>query len=258
MNKQIRNCYLNVQGWMVTDLRLKGNDLFLFALIYGFCQNREAAFTGSLDYLCQWTNTSERTVQNTINRLVNAGLIVKHSRQGETNVIKVNHALIDKILNDAETAQNSENSDYCDDYNQSINQDEKSHENANHDEINAVIPFMAESKSTAKSTKITAETLVNQYGVSEQVALDWIGMRKSKRAPISETVVNGLIREATKVNLTLDNVLQICVERNWQGFQASWLLREANDLKQQIERNQQKRSIAEQVAEFRKKHGLTQ
>lgn len=253
MNKQIRNCYLNIQGWMVTDLRLKGNDLFLFALIYGFCQNREAAFTGSLDYLCQWTNASERTVQNTINRLVNAGLIIKQSRQGETNVIKVNHDLIDKILNDndAETAQNSENSDFCDDADKSIDQDEKSHENANHDEINA-------SPVTAKSIKITAETLVNQYGVSERVALDWLAMRKSKRAPISGTVINGLIREAGKANLTLDNVLQICVERNWQGFQAAWLLREVNDLKQQIERNQQKRSIAEQVAEFRKKHGLTQ
>lgn len=253
MNKQIRNCYLNIQGWIVTDLRLKGNDLFLFALIYGFCQNREAAFTGSLDYLCQWTNTSERTVQNTINRLVNAGLIIKQSRQGETNVIKVNHDLIDKILNDndAETAQNSENSDFCDDADKSINQDEKSHENANHDEINA-------SPVIAKSIKITAETLINQYGVSEQVALDWLAMRKSKRAPISGTVIKGLIREAEKANLLLDNVLQICVERNWLGFQAAWLLREVNDMKQQIERNQQKRSIAEQVAEIRKKHGLTQ
>ena len=258
MNKQIRNCYLNIQGWIVTDLRLKGNDLFLFALIYGFCQNREAAFTGRLDYLCQWTNTSERTVQNTINRLVNAGLIIKQSRQGETNVIKVNHDLIDKILNAAETAQNSENSDFCDDADKSINQDDKSHENANHDEIDAVIPFIQESKSTltAKSTKITAGTLTTEYGVSEQVALDWIAMRKSKRAPISQTVIDGLMREAKKANLTLDNVMQICVERNWQGFQAAWLLREVNDMKQQIERNQQKRSIEEQVAEFRKKHGL--
>ena len=242
---------------MVTDLRLKGNDLFLFALIYGFCQNREAAFTGSLDYLCQWTNTSERTVQNTINRLVNAGLIIKQSRQGETNVIKVNHELIDKILhdNDAETAQNSENSDFCDDIGKSINKDEKSHENANHNEIDAVTPFMQESKSTEK---ITAETLVNQYGVSEQVALDWVAMRKSKRAPISGTVISGLIREAEKANLTLDNVLQICVERNWQGFQAAWLLREVNDMKQQIERNQHQRSAAEQFAEIRRKHGLTE
>ena len=195
MNKQIRirNCYLNIQGWMVTDLLLKGNELFLFALIYGFCQNREASFTGSLDYLCQWTNTSERTVQNTINRLVNAGIIIKQSRQGETNVIKVNHDLIDKILNDndAETAQNSENSDFCDDADKSINQDEKSHENANHDGL-VIIPFMQERKSTvkAKSITITAETLVNQYGVSEQVALDWMAMRKSKRAPISETVIS--------------------------------------------------------------------
>ena len=93
--------------------------------------------------------------------------------------------------------------------------------------------------------------------MSEQVALDWMAMRKSKRAPISETVINGLIREAGKANLTLDNVLQICVERNWQGFQAAWLLREVNDMRQQIERNQKQRSVGEQFAEIRRKHGLT-
>ena len=244
---------------MVTDLKLKGNDLFLFALIYGFCQNREAVFTGSLDYLCQWTNTSERTVQNVLNRLIDAGLIVKYSRQGETNAIKINHDLIDKILNDndAENATNCENSDFISNDDKSIKETEKSHENANNDGL-GIIPFMQESKSTvkAKSITITAETLVNQYGVSEQVALDWLAMRKNKRAPISGTVINGLIREAIKANLTLDNVLQICVERNWQGFQASWLLREVNDMKQQIERNQRSRSIEEQVAEIRKQHGL--
>lgn len=241
---------------MITDLNLKGNDLFIFALIYGFCQNREACFTGSVSYISQWTNTSERTVQNALSALMKAGLIIKYSRQGDTNIIKVNHDLIDKILNE----QNSENSDIFDDGNKSINQDVKTHENANHDEIGAVIPFMQESKSIERkptSNKITAETLVNEYGVSEQVATDWLSMRKSKRAPISGTVIKGLIREAKKANLTLDNVLQICVERNWQGFQASWLLREVNDLKQQIERNQHQRSVESQFAEIRRKHGLT-
>ena len=30
--------YITVQGWMVTDLNLKGNELLIYACIYGFSQ----------------------------------------------------------------------------------------------------------------------------------------------------------------------------------------------------------------------------
>ena len=30
--------YINIQGWMRTDLDLKGNELLVYAIIYGFSQ----------------------------------------------------------------------------------------------------------------------------------------------------------------------------------------------------------------------------
>ena len=36
--KDISKNYLNIQGWMVQDLELKGNELLAYALIFGFCQ----------------------------------------------------------------------------------------------------------------------------------------------------------------------------------------------------------------------------
>ena len=41
MAKQIKvreDNYFAVQGWMVTELKLKGNALMLYAIIYGFSQ----------------------------------------------------------------------------------------------------------------------------------------------------------------------------------------------------------------------------
>ena len=54
MAKQIKvreDNYFAVQGWMVTELKLKGNALMLYAIIYGFSQTTNTAFTGSVDYL---------------------------------------------------------------------------------------------------------------------------------------------------------------------------------------------------------------
>ena len=70
MAKQIKvreDNYFAVQGWMVTELKLKGNALMLYAIIYGFSQTTNTAFTGSVDYLCEWLGgVSRPTVINTL------------------------------------------------------------------------------------------------------------------------------------------------------------------------------------------------
>lgn len=72
--------YFCVQGWMVTELGLKGNALMLYAIIYGFSQTANTAFTGSVDYLCEWLGgVSRPTVINTLDNLVEKGLLTKSS-----------------------------------------------------------------------------------------------------------------------------------------------------------------------------------
>ena len=46
------NNYINIQGWMVSKLNLKGNDLLIYAIIYGFSQTNNQRFTGynSINY----------------------------------------------------------------------------------------------------------------------------------------------------------------------------------------------------------------
>lgn len=83
MAKQIKvreDNYFAVQGWMVTELKLKGNALMLYAIIYGFSQTTNTAFTGSVDYLCEWLGgVSRPTVINTLDNLVKQGLLTKSS-----------------------------------------------------------------------------------------------------------------------------------------------------------------------------------
>lgn len=62
--------------------------------------------------------------------------------------------------------------------------------------------------------------------VSEQVWEDFSALRTKRRAPITETALKGIQREAEKAGITLEAALSTCCERGWQGFKAEWYRRE--------------------------------
>ena len=80
MNSKIRNDnYYVVHGWMRNNLNLSGIDLDIYAIIYGFSQDNEAEFTGSLQYLCEFTGASKPTVINSLKRLIDDQYIIKRT-----------------------------------------------------------------------------------------------------------------------------------------------------------------------------------
>lgn len=75
-----RDNYFVVQGWMISELGLKGNKLLVYAIIHGFSQGGQGFFTGSIPYLMSWTNGSKPTVIESLKSLTEQGLIVKKER----------------------------------------------------------------------------------------------------------------------------------------------------------------------------------
>lgn len=71
------NNFITIQGWMVNDLKLSGNELICYALIYGFTQDEESEFRGSLQYISDWLGISKQNVRLIIKRLVEKGLIIQ-------------------------------------------------------------------------------------------------------------------------------------------------------------------------------------
>lgn len=69
--------YYVVQSFMVKDLKLKGLEKDLYAIIYGFSQAENQAFTGSLQYLADWTCASKQAVMNALKKLVDKQLLLK-------------------------------------------------------------------------------------------------------------------------------------------------------------------------------------
>ena len=72
-----------------------------------------------------------------------------------------------------------------------------------------------------------AQAMLAALNVSETVAADFIELRKTKKAAITQTALDGIEREASKAGLSLEDVLRTCCERGWIGFKADWVLGDA-------------------------------
>lgn len=69
--------FITIQGWMVSQLELKGNELMVYAIIYGFTQDGESIYKGGLQYLANWTNSTKQGITNNLKSLVEKGYIEK-------------------------------------------------------------------------------------------------------------------------------------------------------------------------------------
>lgn len=59
--------------------------------------------------------------------------------------------------------------------------------------------------------------------VSPQTWADWLALRKAKRAPVTETVLEGARKEAAKAGMALGDFLAVWCRRGSQGLEADWL-----------------------------------
>lgn len=72
--------YVSVQEWMIDDLNLGGNELMVFALIYGFSSDGKSEFHGSYQYMMKWAGvTSRQTMLNILKKLIDRGCITKRA-----------------------------------------------------------------------------------------------------------------------------------------------------------------------------------
>ncbi len=70
--------YYTIHGWMINRLGLKGIQLSLYAIIYGFSQDGENEYRGRTQYLCDFTGgTSKPTVLKALQELVDKGYLQK-------------------------------------------------------------------------------------------------------------------------------------------------------------------------------------
>ncbi len=96
------NNYYVINGWMINRLRLKGVSLSAYAIIYGFSQDGDNEFTGSLQYLCDFCGgVSKPTIIKALKELTEKKYIIR--REEYINNImftryRANHEILHSIL----------------------------------------------------------------------------------------------------------------------------------------------------------------
>lgn len=58
--------------------------------------------------------------------------------------------------------------------------------------------------------------------VPADVLADFLKIRSAKKAPLTQTAIRGIQREADKAGLTLTQAVEVCCELGWQAFNAGW------------------------------------
>lgn len=65
-------------------------------------------------------------------------------------------------------------------------------------------------------------------GVSDSVWQEFIAHRKSKKARVTQLVIDGIEKEARIAGWSLEDALKETIVRNWQSFKADWVKKDEN------------------------------
>lgn len=90
--------FVCIQGWMISELHLKGNDLLVYAIIYGYSQDGSSCFSGGLQYLADWVNGTKRGVQKNLDNLMAKGLITRQQSETDKGIPVAHFAIINESL----------------------------------------------------------------------------------------------------------------------------------------------------------------
>lgn len=180
----------------------------------------------SISLLCKETGLSNRAVITHLQKAADAGWIevAKHGFAGQRwarndykmawpyrtkKVVNEVHDLDDKAVN--LVPQGSEPNDI-----EAVNEV--------HTSTPSNSPKNTPLNTITKPKKLAAETLL--AGIDPQVASDYLALRKAKNLPLTQTALDGIVREGNLLGYTLEKTIRICCERNWGGFKAEWILKE--------------------------------
>jgi len=95
------------------------------------------------------------------------------------------------------------------------------------------LPTQSESNATHNTLPITQDTkhktqrkatvVATPEGVSDSVWQEFIAHRKSKKARVTQLVVDGIQEQARIAGWSLEDALKETIVRNWQSFKADWV-----------------------------------
>lgn len=222
--------YILIQGWMINELELKGNDLLVYAIIHRYSQDGIHRFYGSLKYLAEWTNSTTSGIQKNIKNLLDKGLILKN-KVGESDYSKCEYWVNLNIQQSCITVQQSCNPLQLSCSNNINNNIIKNNLFISKD-INKAKPQILEkdiyfeNNKKSKSFKVL-KTWVELYIDNQELRnslVSWLGIMYSNKKIANLECLKNKIDMLNENNLTEDEKIRVikdATDKIWFTFQYS-------------------------------------
>ena len=196
------------------ELGLKGNELLVYAVIYGYSANGEGCYYGSISYLAELVGVHYNTAQGILKDLTKRGFLCKeeHIISG----VKFCHYQVKK--EGSEIVEGPQNLGT------------PSTKNVDNNKIDSKDISPRILKDTAPQGAVSQKDILRKFvalGCDESVLNDWVAARKG--AKVTASVLEGMQREADKAGISLAEAVRICAENSWRGFRADYLRKDKNN-----------------------------
>lgn len=222
------NNFITIQGWMRTKLNLKGNELLIYALIYGFSQDGQSRFTGSRKYIAEWCGCSLDTVDRSLSSLVGKGLLAKHPHTDQNGSRVVDYAAILTAITSSPApaatpaaAQAPAQAPWSNTTNATTEQSQTP--TAEPQPSIAEPEPKPQPKRTRKAKNFDA--IIDAYTSdpkTKELLGQWLQNRKAKRAAMTDGAIQGNIdvldRLAQESRMNVNDFLSEVVRRGWTSF----------------------------------------
>lgn len=207
--------FVTIQGWMRTELNLKGNELLAYAVIYGFSQTDGAKFTGSRKYLAEWCGCSMTTIDRTLESLVDKGFISKTSY-----VTKHGYRAVEYAATHPTHANERPNAEP-----QNTDANDSGRQPAGHaaTQPTAEPEPNPQPKKTRKAKSFDAiiDAYTNDPKTKDLLGA-WLQNRRAKRAAMTDRAIQGCIGKLDKCaqasRMSVNDYLDEVVCRGWSAF----------------------------------------
>lgn len=234
------NNFIAIQGWMRTRLNLKGNELLIYALVYGFSQDGNSRFTGSRKYIAEWCGCSLDTVDRSLSSLVGKGLLAKYPHTDQYGSRVVDYAAILTAItatpaHEATTAHTAApsaaqttapaQSPAQDPWSNTTNATTEQSQTPTYEPQ----PLLAEPEPKPQPKKPrkskSFDDIIDAYTsdpTTKKLLGEWLQNRKAKRSAMTDSAIqsniNVLDRLAQESRMNVNDYLDEVIRRGWGSF----------------------------------------
>lgn len=210
--------YITIFGWMTNELGLSGNELNIFALIYGFSQDGESWFQGNRRYIAETLNITRPTVDRALISLQEKGLIIKQAYTNNditTNRYKVSLQGVKNLYRGCKESLQGVSNFFTGGCKESL------HKNNNKEILNDT-----DNKKTKKSGKkiaVTREVYFPNDELLDKAFKDYVAMRAEIKKPFTtDEAIDKSIKKLERLsggnNDIAIQILDESVMYSWQGL----------------------------------------